>query len=31
MEATMIDMPPLRLARINGVRLGFYDAGPAGR
>ena len=26
----MIDMPPLRLAEINGVRLGFYDAGPAG-
>ncbi|HXZ89315.1 MAG TPA: alpha/beta hydrolase, partial [Candidatus Binataceae bacterium] len=25
----MIEMPPLRLAEINGVRLGFYEAGPA--
>lgn len=24
----MIGMPPLRLAEINGVRLGFYEAGP---
>ncbi|MGD0561885.1 MAG: alpha/beta hydrolase [Roseiarcus sp.] len=26
----MIEMPPLRFAEINGVRLGFYEAGPIG-
>lgn len=26
----MIEMPPLRFARVNGVRLGFYEAGPPG-
>lgn len=26
----MIEMPPLRFAEINGVRLGFYEAGPVG-
>ncbi|MGO9771518.1 MAG: alpha/beta fold hydrolase [Roseiarcus sp.] len=24
----MIDMPPLRFTEVNGVRLGFYEAGP---
>jgi pimeloyl-ACP methyl ester carboxylesterase len=25
----MMDMPPLRFAHVNGVRMGFYEAGPA--
>src|SRR5271154_7282481 len=24
----MTDMPPLRFARVNGIRMGFYEAGP---
>ncbi|HVV41763.1 MAG TPA: alpha/beta hydrolase [Nitrobacter sp.] len=24
----MIDMPPLRFAQTNGIRMGYYDAGP---
>jgi pimeloyl-ACP methyl ester carboxylesterase len=24
----MIEMPPLQLAQINGIRMGFYEAGP---
>jgi pimeloyl-ACP methyl ester carboxylesterase len=24
----MIEMPPLQLARVNGIRMGFYEAGP---
>ena len=26
----MMDMPPLKFAHVGGVRLGYYDAGPAG-
>ena len=25
----MIEMPPLKFARTNGIRMGFYEAGPA--
>jgi pimeloyl-ACP methyl ester carboxylesterase len=25
----MIEMPPLRYAQVNGIRIGYYDAGPA--
>ena len=25
----MIEMPPLQFARTNGIRMGFYEAGPA--
>src|ERR1044072_720334 len=28
MEKTMIDMPPLQYAQTNGIRMGFYEAGP---
>ena len=24
----MIEMPPLQFAQINGIRMGFYEAGP---
>eukprot|EP01035_Chromulina_nebulosa_P031039 gene31039-41337_t len=25
----MIEMPPLQFAKVNGIRMGYYDAGPA--
>ena len=25
----MIDMPPLHLAELNGIRMGYYDSGPS--
>jgi pimeloyl-ACP methyl ester carboxylesterase len=25
----MIEMPPLQFAQVNGIRMGYYDAGPA--
>ena len=24
----MIEMPPLQFAQVNGIRMGFYEAGP---
>ena len=27
-EKAMIEMPPLQFADVNGIRMGFYDAGP---
>ena len=24
----MIEMPPLQFAQTNGIRMGYYDAGP---
>src|SRR5256885_9574593 len=24
----MIEMPPLRFAQVNGIRMGYYEAGP---
>ena len=27
-EASMIEMPPLQFAEVNGIRMGFYEAGP---
>jgi pimeloyl-ACP methyl ester carboxylesterase len=26
----MIEMPPLHFAEVNGIRIGYYDSGPAG-
>ena len=25
----MIEMPPLQFAQVNGIRMGYYEAGPA--
>ena len=24
----MIEMPPLQFAQVNGIRMGYYEAGP---
>ena len=28
MTHAMIEMPPLQYAQVNGIRMGFYEAGP---
>jgi pimeloyl-ACP methyl ester carboxylesterase len=28
-EKSMIEMPPLQFAEVNGIRMGYYEAGPA--